>query len=226
MNIINKLEGLSLKFYNKPKKLIFLLHGYGDNAENFIQLARYFNKNIVEANFFAPNAPFIVPEYTLGRQWFNPYPKGIHYNKAGPKEKATMQQECDFSIKQLDKYIRNLCLEYNLLHQDCFIIGFSQGAMITYELGNFIKKKLAGCAVLSGRILSPQKLRSTFFVKTPLLIVHGDRDEVVDPGYYTEACRITKSRGFSIEAHLIKDEGHTISPKTQQLVQNFIKKFV
>ena len=67
---------------------------------------------------------------------------------------------------------------------------------------------------------------TNFFVKTPLLIVHGDSDEVVDPGYYTEACRITKSSGFTIEAHLIKDEGHTISSKTQQLVQNFIKKFV
>ena len=105
MNNINKLYGSSFLFNKKPKKLIFLLHGYGDSAENFIPLANYLNFSHLEANFFAPNATFPIPQYPLGRQWFNPYPNGTHYNEAGPEEKAIMKHECKESIKQLEKYI-------------------------------------------------------------------------------------------------------------------------
>ena len=75
------------------KNAIILLHGYGDHADNFIPLAEHLNDNIIEGNFFAPNAPFEVPQYPLGRQWFNPYPNGIHFNEVGIKEKQIMKKE-------------------------------------------------------------------------------------------------------------------------------------
>ena len=106
MNYIDKLEGPSFIFNKKPKKLIFLLHGYGDNAENFIPLAKYLNDSTMEANFFAPNAPFNVPQYPTGRQWFNPYPNGIHYNEVGPKEKEIMK------MKNIILYILTIIIPY------------------------------------------------------------------------------------------------------------------
>ena len=224
---MNKLDGSSLILKKQPKKLIFLLHGYGDNAENFIPIATYLNDNNLEANFYAPNAPFAVSQYPLGRQWFNPYPNGIHYNKVGSEEKAIMQLECEESMRQLEKYINHLCLLNNLSHQDCFLIGFSQGAMIAYELGNFLRKTFAGCVMLSGRTLFPNKKdKNNFFINTPLLIAHGDQDDLVNPKYFTETCQVTKSYGFVVEEHLIMGEGHTISSKMLQLVQNFVKKYV
>ena len=98
--------------------------------------------------------------------------------------------------------------------------------MIAYELGSFIKKTFSGCVMLSGRVLSPQNLGSNIFIKTPLLIIHGDRDDVVNPQFFKEACQITKSNGFIVEEYLMKGEGHTITSKTLQLVQNFLKKYV
>ena len=226
MNYMNKLNGSSCLFNKKPKKLIFLLHGYGDHADNFIHLAEQLNDKIIEGNFFAPNAPFEVPQYPSGRQWFNPYPNGIHFNEVGPEEKKVMKQECESSIHLLQKYIDSLCLINKLSYKDCFIVGFSQGAMIAYELGNHINKTLAGCIMLSGRILSSNKLADQIFVKTPLLIVHGDKDEIVPSKYYTEACEIAKLNKFSFEGYLIGEEGHTISLKTLELVQKFIKKYM
>ncbi len=223
---MDKLQGINITLHKKPKKLAFLLHGYGDYAENFIALATQFNDNNLKANFFAPNAPFAVPQYPLGRQWFNPYPNGMHYNEAGPEEKEIMQQECAKSIKQLEEYINNLCLEYNVFYEDCFIIGFSQGAMIVYELGNYIKEKFAGCIMISGRILSNHSINNNLFVKTPIMILHGDEDDIVSPDYFFEASKITKSKGFVVEDYLIKGEGHTISQTMLQLVNNFIKKNV
>ena len=122
--------------------------------------------------------------------------------------------------------IYNLCLINNLLHQDCFLIGFSQGAMIAYELGHYINQTFAGCIMLSGRILSPKNLANRFFVKTPLLIMHGDQDEIVNPRYFTVACDTAESNGFKIENYLIKGEGHTISSEMLKFVQTFIKKYV
>jgi len=226
MDYMNKLEGHSFIFHEKPKKLVFLLHGYGDNAENFISLAEYLNDIAINVNFFAPNAPAIVPQHPQGRQWFNPYPNDIHYNEAGPKEKSIMKYECEVSIKQLEEYIGNLCLLNNLSYQDCFLIGFSQGAMIAYELGIYLRQKFSGCTMLSGRILSGQRFENNSFIKTPLLIVHGDNDDIINPQYFTETSQITKTLGFIVEKHLLKGEGHIISSETLQLVQDFIKKNV
>jgi len=130
------------------------------------------------------------------------------------------------SIKQLTEYINNLCLLNALSHQDCFLIGFSQGAMIAYELGIYLKQEFAGCIMLSGRILSPQRLDNNLFIKTPMLIIHGAKDDLVKPQYFKEACQSTKSNGFIVQGHLIEGEGHTISSKTIHLVQNFLKKYV
>ena len=98
--------------------------------------------------------------------------------------------------------------------------------MIAYELGNHINKTLAGCILLSGRILSSRELAKQTFVKTPLLIVHGDQDDVVPSKHYTEACEFAKLNKFSFESYLIGGEGHTISLKTLKLVQKFIKKYM
>ena len=80
--------------------------------------------------------------------------------------------------------------------------------------------------MMSGRILSAQNLANNLFVKTPLLIIHGDKDETVNPKYYTEACQSANSSHFIVENYLIKEEGHTISSEMLKLVQNFIEKYV
>ena len=98
--------------------------------------------------------------------------------------------------------------------------------MIGYEYGKYMKNTLCGCVMLSGRILSPKKLENNMFVKTPLMIIHGDKDDVVNSKYFNEACKIVKSNGFSFEHHLIEGEGHTVPLKTLQFTQNLIKKYM
>ena len=63
--------------HNRPKKLIFLLHGYGDNADNFIHIAGNFSHEELNANYFALNAPNLIANYPTGREWFNLYPNNI-----------------------------------------------------------------------------------------------------------------------------------------------------
>ena len=226
MNNNRQLKGPSFETSNNPEKLVFLLHGYGDNGENFIPLAKYLYTSKLNINFFAPNAPSFVPQYPLGRQWFDLYPNGINFNEAGSEEKKILRQDCLSSLELINDYIKNLCSKYQLTFKDCFIIGFSQGAMMTFEFGKYVDNIFAGCVLLSGRILSFENNEKENFVKTPMMIIHGDQDTVLEPKYFDEACKILQNQGFLFESHLMKGEGHTISSETLELTQNFIKKNV
>ena len=217
---------VNLEFTGNPKKLVFLLHGYGDNAENFIPLATHLHNPELNINFYAPNAPSSIPQYPIGRQWFDLYPNGINFNEAGPEEKEILKQDCLSSLNLLKNYIDILCRKHKLTYKDCFIIGFSQGAMMSFELGKYINQIFAGCVLLSGRILPSENHNKSPFIKTPMMITHGDQDTVLEPKYFDEACNILSNEGFIFESSLIKGEAHTISLKMLQLVQNFIKKNV
>ena len=226
MNEKKILTGPSFEVKKPPKKFVFLLHGYGDNGENFISLSENLYVSSSNISFFAPNAPSSVPQYPNGRQWFDLYPNGIHFNEAGPKEKEILKQDCLASLNLLKNYIDALCLKHQLTYKDCFIIGFSQGAMMAFELGKYINKIFAGCVLLSGRILPSENHNKSPFIKTPIMIAHGDQDSVIHPKYFDEACNILNKEGFLFESSLLKGEPHTISSEMLHLVQDFLKKNV
>ena len=163
MNNKTPLNGPCFESSEKPEKLVFLLHGYGDNAENFIPLATHLYEPEFNINFYAPNAPSSIPQYPAGRQWFDLYPNGINFNDAGSVEKEILKQDCLSSLNLIKGYISNLCKKYKLTHKDCFIIGFSQGAMMAFEFGKYVNNTFAGCVLLSGRILPSEDHKKKIF---------------------------------------------------------------
>ena len=97
---------------------------------------------------------------------------------------------------------------------------------MAFELGKYINQIFAGCVLLSGRILPSENHNKSPFIKTPIMIVHGDQDSVIIPKYFDEACNILNKEGFLFESSLLKGEPHTVSSKMLHLVQNFLKKNV
>ena len=95
---------------------------------------------------------------------------------------------------------------------------------MTFEFGKYINNTFAGCVLLSGRILPSENHEKKYFNKTPILIVHGDQDTVLEPKYFEEACKILVNHGFLFDSYLIKNEGHTVSDETMKLTKNFLKK--
>ena len=224
MNNKKPLNGPSFEPTENPEKLVFLLHGYGDNAENFMPLSEHLHDPKLNVNFYAPNAPSSIPQYPIGRQWFDLYPNGKNFNEAGSIEKEIMKKDCISSLNLIKNYIKKICIKYKLNYKDCFIVGFSQGAMMVYEFGKYVDNIFAGCVLLSGRILPSEDHKKKCFIKTPILIVHGDQDTVLDPKYFEEANKILKNQGFLFDSYLMKNEGHIISAETLKLTKNFIKK--
>ena len=78
-----------------------MLHGYGDVADNFINISTTINLNEWKANFFALDAPHTVPNYPSGRQWFDLYPNKIYIGDAGIEELKIVRSEIENSVKKI-----------------------------------------------------------------------------------------------------------------------------
>ena len=224
MNLKKVLSGQSFLPHENPQKLIFMLHGYGDSAENFIHIAKLLDRLDFKVNYFALNAPLTIPNYSLGRQWFDLYPNGIYIADAGPKEIKIIQSEILIVNKILENTIGGLADKYQLSLKDCFLLGFSQGGMMAFEFGNFSTNALGGLAVLSGRIMKEDVVTNKSLLKTPIFISHGDCDNVLPIKVYDQACNFLKKNKIPHESYKLEGDAHTISLNAIKLLQKFINK--
>ena len=224
MNNKETLKECSFLPHDRPNKLIFLLHGYGDNADNFIHIASALHKPDWQANYIALNAPSKIPNYPLGREWFNLYPNGIYITEAGAEEINTIKFEVQVALNKIKNTIKNFTDRFSLKFSDCFVVGFSQGGMMTFELGDYLDQQLGGLAMISGRIFDKRVINNVNFLQTPFFISHGDKDNVLLVENFYKSCHFLKEKKFNFESYLLKGDSHTISPATIDLLQKFIKK--
>jgi len=105
-------------------------------------------------------------------------------------------------------------------------MGFSQGGMMTYELGNSCHERLGALAILSGRIMEQTKINNESFKQTPIFISHGNQDDILHVTNFYQSKTYLKNNNCLFEAHEIKGDTHTISPKAITLLQKFIKKYL
>ena len=125
------LTGPSYSLHSKAKKLIVMLHGYGDTAENFIYIANQLDQEEWGAQYISLNAPETIPNYPMGNQWFDIYPNGVPYNMAGEKENKIMENECKISTKKIESYILNLY--YDDHHKEIYQV------LLNYSENYFLK---------------------------------------------------------------------------------------
>jgi len=224
MNTDEILSGSSFLPHQKPRKLIFMLHGYGDTAENFINIASSLNQPEWKANYIALNAPFSIPNYPQGRQWFDLYPNGIYISEAGVKEIEIISLEVLKSVKLIENTIKKNKDKYGIFYKDCFLLGFSQGGMMTFEFGNYFQYILGGLAILSGRIMSEHIDLNDSLQSTPIFISHGNRDKVLPIKAFDLACKYLQKNKLLFEHHALEHDAHVISDEAINLLQKFIKK--
>ena len=224
MKTNNILNGPSFLPHKNPKKLIFMLHGYGDTAENFINISTSLDLLDLNANYLALNAPTPTPNYPMGRQWFDLNPNGVYIADAGPKEIEIIHSEILLANEMIENTINVAINKYKLTYKDCFLLGFSQGGMMAFEFGNYFTESLGGLAILSGRIITENIITNQSLIKTPIFISHGDSDDVLPIKVYDQSCNYLQTNNLIYESHKIQGDTHTISIKVINLLQKFIKK--
>ena len=124
--------------------------------------------------FICPNGHEICPINPQGFQWFD-------LTKDDPKY---ILEESIKAEKKLNQFVDQVKEKYNLENKKICLSGFSQGCMMSINLGLTAKKEF-GCVVgFSGKILDQEDLKLRKKVATRTLLIHGDSDQVVTPNFY------------------------------------------
>ena len=151
------------------RKLVIFAHGYGSNGADLIGLAPYWSQRLPQAAFVSPDAPERVPGYPQGFQWFA-------LSGADPEATAWGVRG---AAATLDGFIDAELARHALAPADCALVGFSQGAMMSLHVGLRRREPLGAVVGFSGLLAAPQALAGEIRSRPPVLLVHGDSDEVI-----------------------------------------------
>ncbi len=198
-----------LRFDRKPalsgraKSMVVFLHGYGANGADLFGLAEPLAPHLPDTVFLAPDAPETT-EGGYGLQWFS-----IPWLDGSSEESA--RQGLQRAKQDLDAFLDARLAEEGLQDNALCLLGFSQGAMLAMHVAPRRKSPMAGVIAISGRLLDPDALAQTT-VRPPVLLIHGDDDQVVPFASMAHAGEVLTSAGFETFAHVMRGIGHGIAP--------------
>ncbi len=198
------------------KRLVIFLHGYGSNGADLIALSPYFAQIDPDADFLSPDAPSANPFNPGGFQWFPiPFIDGSSVEE--------MAREFAKAQSMLNQFIKEELSIRGLNMSDLVLIGFSQGTMLALETGLRSQEPIAGIIGFSGRIVFPDALADEIRSKPPVLLVHGDIDDVVPVNDSIEANKFLLDQGVDVSLHISPNAPHTIASDGLEAALNFYK---
>ena len=193
---------------------IILLHGYGGDGKDISMLSLNWKRHLPNTIFICPNGHEACSLNPSGFQWFDLTKDNNDY---------ILEQSLKAENK-LKKFIDEIKNEFRLDNSKICLSGFSQGCMMSINVG-FTSDKEYNCIVgFSGKIINPINLsqRKKNFTRT--LLIHGDLDDVVSPTHLLEAKDFLVRNNVDIETHLIKNCGHHIPIEASSIALNYILK--
>jgi len=187
---------------SKAKYSLVALHGWGSNAQDLAALVPSFN--LPDWQFILPNAPFPHPAVPDGFAW---------YSFDSDKYDGLLE-----SKQRLGEFLQSLQKDSEIPLSRTILAGFSQGGAMTLEIG--LNLPLAGLCCLSGYLHSLPPVKENFKFP-PVLIVHGDRDQIVPVKAAIAAKDKLTSIGVEVEYSQF-EMGHEIQPPVIALIEKFI----
>jgi phospholipase/carboxylesterase len=193
-------------------RLVLLLHGYGADGNDLIGLGGQWAELLPGALFVSPNAPSICAQNGAGYEWFPLGSDRAVSRKAG----AAMARPV------LIAFLETLWRRTGLGPGETWLIGFSQGAMMALNAGLSLDAPLRGIVAFSGALIPPDDFDTRPANGTPVLLVHGEADGVVEARMSREAARILGEAGYGVELRLFPGLAHGISPAALDAATGFI----
>ena len=200
---------------DKVTSVVVLLHGYGADGADLLGLADPLSPHLPGTAFHAPDAPEPCANNPMGRQWFPiPWLDGSTEDMA----RASMAQ----SLDDLNAFIDEVLAREGVGPERLVLVGFSQGTMMALHLAPRRDKQVAGVVGFSGRLLAPELLHEAR-VKPPVLLIHGDQDQMVPFADMGLAGDALVGAGFTVYSHVMKNTGHGISPDGLGVALSFVR---
>ena len=198
----------------KIENAIIMLHGYGGDGKDISMLPLNWKRYLSNTIFICPNGHEICPINPSGFQWFD-------LTKDDP---IYILEESIKAEKKLNRFIDEVKNEFNLEHSKICLSGFSQGCMMSINLGLTSQEKFNCIVGFSGKIINQEDLKSRKKVSTSTLLIHGDADQVVSPNFMLEAKDFLIRNNVEIETHLIKNCDHHIPIEASSIALSYILK--
>ena len=199
---------------NKPEKIIVLCHGYGGDGKDISMLALNWQRFLPETIFLCPNAPEICSVSPQGYQWFD---------LSSEKEEVILEKSLEAEGK-LSIFLDQVLDNYQLQSEDLALVGFSQGCMMSLQVGLKKKEKINCLIGYSGKIINQKHLSKNIISKPKIFLMHGENDTIVPPTFLLEAKEYLKNQGIKIKTKLFKNCEHRISVEGSSLGLTFLIK--
>ena len=208
--IIRPKEGVEIK------NAIILLHGYGGDGKDISMLSLNWKRHMPNTIFICPNGHEPCPINPSGYQWFDLTKEDSEYilNQSIKAENV------------LKKFILEIKQEFKLSNNQICLSGFSQGCMMSLNVGLTSDEKFCCIVGFSGKIIDQKDLASRIRNNTEILLIHGDADQIVSSTHLLEAKDFLIRNNVNVDTLLIKNCEHNIPIKASSTALNFIlKKF-
>ena len=198
---------------NPINNAVILLHGYGGDGKDISMLTLNWKRFLPNTIFLCPNGYEKCAINPSGYQWFD-------LTKDDPEYILEQAKKAE---KKLHQFIVEIKLKYNLKNSQICLSGFSQGCMMSINLG-LTNNENFNCVVgFSGKIINQKDITNRKTSSTKMLLIHGDSDTVVSPTFLLEAKDFLIRNSVEIKTIMIKNCDHHIPIKASSEALNYIK---
>ena len=199
---------------NKITSAIILFHGYGGDGKDISALTYNWKRFLPNTVFLCPDAHEACSINPSGFQWFD-------LSKDDPKyiiEQSLRAEEI------IHKFINEVKELYKLSNSKICLSGFSQGCMLSINIGLTSDENFNCVVGFSGKIIDKDNLAKRISSTTKMLLLHGDKDVVVPSSNLLDAKDFLLRNKIEVETHMIGDCDHHIPVKASSIALNYIKK--
>lgn len=194
------------------RTLIVLLHGLGADGNDLISLAPLLGQGLPAVAFVSPHAPFPCDMAPFGRQWFS----------LQDREPAAILGGVRLAAPVLSGFLDTELERHGLGEDRLALVGFSQGTMMALFVA---LRRARACAALvgySGALIGGETLADEIASRPPVLLVHGDADEIVPVQALPAAAATLRANTVPVETETRPGLGHGIDERGLQLGLDFL----
>ena len=192
---------------------VILLHGYGGDGKDISMITLNWKRFLNNTVFLCPNGHEKCSINPAGYQWFDLTNNDPQY----------ILEQSKKAEKKLQQFINEVKVQYNLKNSQICLSGFSQGCMMSINLGLTSNENFNCVVGFSGKIINQEDLVSRKTSSTKMLLIHGDKDIVVSPTSLLEAKDFLIRNSIEVETEMIKNCDHHIPIEASSKALNYIR---
>ncbi|MQP25809.1 alpha/beta hydrolase [Flavobacterium sp. LMO8] len=192
--------------------LLLLLHGYGSNEEDLFSFAPELPD---DSYVISVRAPYDLQPY--GHAWY-----AIHFD--ADENKFSDNVQAKKSVEIIASFIDEIVKQYPIDTENVTLIGFSQGAILSYATALTYPEKVTKVVALSGYFnqeILPEVIDTKAISHLKFFVSHGSVDQVIPVDWARKAKPALENLGLEVE-YQEYPIGHGVSPKNFYDFKNWL----